>query len=525
LGVAAAPPVAADRSVFLHSPVGRRFWLAFAAGCLLWTAWTLWAAPPFLGVDGWIYKGPGCALAQGQGLTARYLPASISDSPLLYAIYTPGLALAFALPAWLGGCTPRVDALFDLAVAMATVALLLPLALRPLRSERSRWLALAALLVLVPQGFPGLDQDRGEPLALLFLLAALRLLALAEPRRGLAYLLVGVAALTLPIAGPVGGLLLFASDRLLRPERDRRAFLAAALAAFGWFLLPLVLWAGLWWSLDPTWHERFLAHSAGADAGPGIYWLAPDRIAFLLQTLRDTYLDNPVKAARSLLTVALIAALAGPCLAIDRRTRLWFAVLAGLALLLLLGMAYQPYYLFAAAGLATAIALAFVVPRLTRRRSLAAGLLLALAAMAELPTLAAQVLSRSLERASYAAIVEEAPRFVAAAAPEAPGRMLMVPASHYLLFAGLSDAVVVEHFWIPPLAERLVGLAACAANRLPQEAGRPSGPAAALAWQPWPDAAPGVGLDATPLEVLGLRPRNRLTNWSCDFYLRIGTSS
>jgi hypothetical protein len=514
-----APP-SSDRPL-PHNPVGRGLWLLFALGCLLWTLWTLWAAPGFFGVDGWIYKGPGCALAQGHGLTARYLPASISDRPLLYAIYTPGLALAFALPAWLGGCTPRVDALFDLAIGIATMALLLPLALRPVRQPALRLPIVTALLLLVPTGLAGLDQDRGEPLALLCLIAALRCLAAAPPRRPLAYVLAGLAALSLPVAGPIGGLLLFATDRLLTDDSRRPRCFMAAVVAFGWFVLPLALWAGLWWLLDPQWHRRFLAHLAGPDAGPGIYWLAPDPLRFFLATLRETYLDNPAKALRSLFAVAPLAILAWAALGAGRAARRWLTVVLGLVLLLLLAMAYQPYYLFVTVGFASAIALALVVPRLRRHRPIAAALLILLPLLAELPGLAAQVASRSLERDSYEEMAKAAPAFVAAAAPSAPERMLMVPASHYLLFAGLTDALVVDHFWIPPLEQRLAGLAACAGNRLPEEAGRPAGPAAALPWEPWP----GTAIDREPLTLLGLRLRNRLSNWSCDLFLRAGAPS
>ena len=503
-----------------HNPVGTRLWLVFGLGCLLWVLWTLWAAPPFFGVDGWIYKAPGCALAQGQGLTARYLPASISDTPLLYAIYTPGLALAFALPAWLGGCTPRVDALFDLAIGIATLALLLPLALRPVRRPALRLLIVLALLLLVPSGLAGLDQDRGEPLALLCLIGALRALAAAPPRRPLAYGLVGLAALCLPVAGPIGGLLLFATDRLLASDAGRRRFIAAGIVAFGWFLLPLVLWAGLWWLLDPQWHQRFIAHLAGPDAGPGVYWLAPNPLAFFLAIVKETYLDNPVKALRSFFAVAPLAVVAWAALCVDQAARRWLAVVVGLVVLLLVAMIYQPYYLFVTVSLAAAIALALVVPRLGRRAPLAAALLVLLPLLAELPGLVGQVASRSLERQSYETMAAAAPAFVAAAAPAAPERMLMVPASHYLIFAELSDALVVDHFWIPPLEQRLVGLAACAGNRLPEEAGHPVGPAAALPWERWAGTAPGIGIDREPLTVLGLRLRNRLSNWSCELFLR-----
>ncbi len=514
---AASLPVAVEQTG-LHTPVSRDAWALLGLGTLLWLAWTLWAAPAGMGIDGWIYKGPGCALAQGDGLTARYLPASISDQPLLYAVYTPGLALTFALPAWIGGCTPVTNAVFNLAVGAATAALLLPLVLAPFAGRTGRRLVVLLLLPLVPAGISALDFDRGEPLALLFLLAGLRLLAAGRPRRAPAFVAVGLAALCLPIAGPIGGLMLFATERLLLPGGRQRRFLPAAASAFAWFLLPLALWAGLWWLLDPQWHQRFLLHTAGPGAGPGgDYWLMPDPLAVLLGTLHSTYLENVVKALRSFAALAPLLLCVWACLTGRAHASRWLGVCLLLAVALLLGLAYQPYYLFLHAALAGATVLALRLPFLSPRQGRWLALLLVLAPLVgNGPGLAGDLVARSQGRADWRQVAAAAPDFVAAMKPQAPDRMLMVPATHYLLFRDLTDAVVVEHFWIPPLSGRLVGLATCALNRLADEAGLPQGPAAALDWQPWGEAQ----LDRQPSMFLGLRLRNRLANWSCVFWQR-----
>lgn len=516
---AAAKTPATVKQTGLHTRVGKDIWSLLAVAALLWLAWTLWAAPPGMGIDGWIYKGPACALAQGDGLTARYLPASISDRPQLYAIYTPGLALAFALPAWIGGCTPLTNAVFDLAVGLATVAMLLPLVLAPFTGRTSRRLVALLMVPLVPTGISALDFDRGEPLALVFLLAGVRLLAAGRARRAPAYVATGLAALCLPIAGPVGGLLLFGAERLLLPGGRRQRLLPAVASAFAWFLLPLALWAGLWWLLDPQWHERFLLHTSGPGGGPGgDYWFKPDPLAVLLTTLHSTYFENPVKALRSFAALAPLVLAAWACHGGPAGARGWLWLCLILAIALLLGLAYQPYYLFLLSALAGATALALRLPCLAPRKARWLAVLVILAPLVgNGPGLAGDLVARSQGRADWQRVAAAAPAFVAAVRPQAPDRMLMVPATHYLLFRALTDAVVVEHFWIPPLSARLVGLATCALNKLPDEAGRPQGPAAELDWRPWGEAY----LDRQPPTVLGLRLRNRLTNWSCLFWERV----
>ena len=92
-------------------------WLIFLAFALAWTLFHAFTAPNWASTDVYIFRDAGCNCAAGEGLVARSVPHNQSVEPELFASYTPGAPLLFALPARLFGCKPYVDVFYNLFFA------------------------------------------------------------------------------------------------------------------------------------------------------------------------------------------------------------------------------------------------------------------------------------------------------------------------------------------------------------------------------------------------------------------------
>src|SRR5277367_3365715 len=150
-------------------------WLIFLAFVLAWTLFHALAAPGRASTDVFIFRDAGCNCAAGEGLVARSVPHNQSVEPELFASYTPGAPLLFALPARLFGCKAYVDVFYNLFFATLSAALLLYGLLRGIPSGTA-WLWSAVLIGgVLPTGLLSMGGDRPEPPAFC-LLAALMLM-------------------------------------------------------------------------------------------------------------------------------------------------------------------------------------------------------------------------------------------------------------------------------------------------------------------------------------------------------------
>ena len=120
-------------------------WLICLAFALAWALFHALTAPNWASTDVYIFRDAGCNCAAGEGLVARSVPHNQSVEPELFASYTPGAPLLFALPARLFGCKPYVDVFYNLFFATLSAALLLYGLLRGIPSGKA-WLWSAVLI-------------------------------------------------------------------------------------------------------------------------------------------------------------------------------------------------------------------------------------------------------------------------------------------------------------------------------------------------------------------------------------------
>jgi hypothetical protein len=256
-------------------------WLIFVAFVLAWTFFHELAAPSRASTDVYIFRDAGCNCAAGEGLVARSLPQDQSVRPQLFASYTPGAPLLFAIPAKLFGCKAYVDVFFNLLIATLSAGLVLYGLLRGVTSKPIRLASAALIGAMLPTGLLSVAGDRPEAPA--FCLLAILLLSWRAARSPQAKTILaglnGLVFLIHPFAGVIGSLL-FCFLLIFTREQPEDLVTRGSIAGAGLLFMTAIfgLWALVMWRLDPTSLHRFLQHATGTGTGVGVVLQSPSAV-------------------------------------------------------------------------------------------------------------------------------------------------------------------------------------------------------------------------------------------------------
>jgi hypothetical protein len=405
-----------------------RFRLIFAICSTGWLILSLYLAPHMSGEDVYIFRDAGWNLAAHGSFQSAALVYMTDLTPRLNAHYTPLMPLLFAGYAAIFPRNAYAGTVFNLLLGLLAAAVALECVLR-LRAGAMRNAA-AAAVAAIPVVFITYDRPEALALALFALTAAYSTRPAARP--ALAGLLIALAFLAHPFAAVAAAVwvsALFLLRNWNRPGRWLRTFYEVAVAAAS-CLVPLVLVAFLYYSLDHDSLARFAEHTLGRAsgvhaAGSGGWLHAIHKAIFGLSALAAfTYLA-------SLASTFLLAAWA-----LARRRDLgppgWLPVLAGVGCTLISVFLFsiQANYI---------LLLAFLIPvgllivgRAESRLAHPALALLLLAILVRLPGLGLELLERAQQLPSYRAAKSQ-PAYLRAQL-SAPDAVVAVEGDSYDLF-------------------------------------------------------------------------------------------
>jgi hypothetical protein len=426
--------------------------------------------PPNLGgTDVYLFRDAAWNWLEGRGFATASFEHSSSFTPVLYSSYTPGTQWVFAGIGKLVGTGPGLVRVYGFLFALIADLVALCAGLRFLPAGWPRRVFLALVGISLPFGFAMPLVDRPEPVsfAVLVLLCLAMRLRVGVASAALAGLLGGLGFLCEPFAGVlavllIGGWLLLAG---VGSGGRLGGFALQAIVAALFFVLPVAITAQAFYRLDPQslqrfWHQATAAgvnrqanYSASdlSPAGSGAPAEAPTSTATGHPSPLKKYREalafhrglGPIHelalagfAAIALVWAGLLLLARGPW---QSRCAL---LLAGLACLVFPVVAFplQGNYL-TLTGLLLPVLLAadWASARRSLREPLVIPALLAISALATLPSSGIDVLMGWESRASHALAARQA-ALLQKHIEEHPlhGKVVLVPATHYYLY---KDAV------------------------------------------------------------------------------------
>jgi hypothetical protein len=525
-------------------------WLIFLGFALAWTLFHALSAPNWASTDVYIFRDAGCNCAAGEGLVARSVPHNQSVEPELFASYTPGAPLLFALPARLFGCKPYVDTFYNLFFATLSAALLLYGLLRGVPSGTA-WLWSAVLIGgILPTGLLSINGDRPETPAFC-LLAALLLMWREDRSASFKVILVGLNGLVFlihPFAGVVG-YLLFCFLLTFTPRQPQAPARRCLIAGAGFIVMFLTIAACAFtmWRLDPASLQRFVVHATtlnapvqqafrnlqgtGVDSAGGAAALhanppnTSEHVGYVT-AFRHIFNSGTVLGGVGVISLLVAFVAIGAFVFYSRspaeaknKCRLQFLVLA----LLLLGLpviffpAQANYFDLARGCLLLMVVLGgFELSDLLTKSRLPL-LLVMLAFLSLTPSLAVTVFENIETRASYKHAVGQAQRtadYFARKGIQDPA--ILVSVSEYFLYKPHFNRLYAPNYLVYPGGRKdYDGLVLCYTTTL----------AFTHADLPWPEGLSRDGWqliengqDSLRISLLGKPVMRRNWTWSCDVY-------
>jgi len=273
------------RATFSHrGPRVRIFrcWAVFAACSAVWLLVSILIPPAMSGHDVFIFRDAGWNLASTGSFESAALPYMHDLTPRLYSHYTPLMPVLFAGYASVFPRNAYAGTIFNLLVGLLAAGI----SLRWVISRSSEAGPLGTVVSLAIAVFPVAFITFDRPEALGFILASVTIAAAAKaaPKARLVGLLASVTFLAHPFAAIIA--LIWASVLFLLQRQDDLwlsswAFRRIAVVGLSTLaaLLPIAL---LFYALDPTSLERFIAHSFGIKSGLGVAIASKSGSGFLL---------------------------------------------------------------------------------------------------------------------------------------------------------------------------------------------------------------------------------------------------
>jgi hypothetical protein len=255
----------------------KRVFQASLAAIAVWIILYACIAPPFGGVDVFIFKDAGANLALNHRFES--IPAPFFDgdpAPRFFSWYTPLYPLSYGIWGSVFGVGPYANAYFELALAAVALGFTLALALPfTQRSALRRWLLVGAVMT-VPAGGVFYAADRPEILGYALSLALLIAWTRSASFRHSA---VGIGASSLVfLAHPFAGIMMLIVTGYLTLTEPRPAGAAdgpglrlrTALAGLAVFLAVLGVCGLTLFAIDPQALGRFSHHALGSSSGAGV---------------------------------------------------------------------------------------------------------------------------------------------------------------------------------------------------------------------------------------------------------------
>ena len=505
-------------------------WLVFLAFALAWTLFHALTAPNRATTDVFVFRDAGCNCAAGQGLVARSVPHNQSANAELFASYTPGAPLLFAIPARIFGCRPYVDLFYNLFFAAFSAGLLLFAVLRGVSSSAVRLASAFLIGIVLPTGVISAGGDRPEAPA--FCLLAILLLAWRPIRSTLAKTLLaganGLVFLIHPFAGIVGWLLLCFLLAFARGQREVLVTRAAiALAGLVTMIAIIGACALVMWRIDPTSLRRFLQHAMGKGTGAGVVLQShASRLDGYITAFHHVFNSRTILGGTGVIAlllafvaIAIFVAFAAVPKKFRNYCRLQFvalgAILFGVPLVLFPG---QPNYfaLDCAVLLLVAVLGGFELSDFIRQSRLPV-VLIGLVSLSLLPSLAIDALQNIEGRASYRHAQDQAQRIAGYFAHKGvKDPAVLVSVSDYFLYKPYFNRLYAPDYLVFPGARKdYDGLVLCYAGTQ----------AFTHDELPWPDGLSKDGWtliedgrDGLRISLLGKPVMRRNWGWSCDVY-------
>lgn len=312
----------------------RRIFSASLAAVAVWIILYACIAPPFGGVNVFIFKDAGANLA----LTHRFesIPAPFFDgnpAPRFFSWYTPLYPLSYGVWASAFGVSPYANAYFELALAAVALGLALALALPFTRgSLLRRWLLLAAVMTL-PAGGVFYATDRPEILGYAM---SLGLLIAWTRSTAFRHSAVGIGASSLVfLAHPFAGIMMLIATCYLTLTDPRSPGAAdslglrvrTTLGGLAVFLAVLGVCGVTLFAIDPQALGRFSHHALGSSSGAGVIrniGSFGDLIPFYVTQWRHAFLGSSITSltmAGSLVVCAAALLLFAIRMLIDAKDR------------------------------------------------------------------------------------------------------------------------------------------------------------------------------------------------------------
>ncbi len=508
-------------------------WLIFVAFVLAWTLFHALAAPGRASTDVYIFRDPGCNCAAGEGLVSRSMPQEQSVKPELFAGYTPGAPLLFAIPAKLFGCKAYVDVFFNLLIAALSAGLVLYGLLRGVTSKPIRLASSVLIGAMLPTGLLSVAGDRPEAPA--FCLLAILLLSWRADRSFQAMTILaglnGLVFLIHPFAGVIG-CLLFCFLLIFTPEQPEGPVTRGSIAGAGLLFMTAIigLWALVMWCIDPASLHRFLQHATGTGTGVGVLLQSPSavqsRLGGYVTAFHRVFNSETILADAGIISLLLAFIAVALFLAFSRspndtRRSSWLQFVSLAAILLgvpaLLFPAQANYFELTRATLLLMVVLGgFDLSELLRKSKLPL-ILVGLSFLLLTPSMAISALDNIESRASYRHATEQAQRtadYFARNGVQDPA--ILVSVSEYFLYKPyFSRLYAPEYLVFLEGRKDYDGLVLCYTTKL----------AFTHDELPWPEGFSKDGWqliengqDSLRISLFGKPVMRRNWTWSCDVY-------
>ncbi|MGA7525578.1 MAG: hypothetical protein WBW84_24235 [Acidobacteriaceae bacterium] len=526
----------------LLSPVE---WGVLLAGLVGWLCLiTCGLTPPAGSTDVYCFRDPAINLLLHRGFTTASYVLSRSFRPVLYSTNTPLSGLTYLPFAWIFGAGSTSAQLYYLTLAAIADAACVLLILRIAPRGRIRTVLIFLLALTLPFGLLGSELDRPENLS--FLLLLLLLLVLGRQKLSaiaVAGTIAGIAFLSEPFAGVVGGLLtagaVFCGALEAAQATTARAhlFLTRSIWLLLWFLIPIAATAGIFFRQDPGSLNRFLHHadfvvSRGTKGGDPVTSLTGDGTDEHLEVGLSRYgnavrfyrMMGPVTMLRVGVFALILLAWIGLCFRAKGKGRSRLALFGLGAILLVLPVVAFPVqenYLILDACLIPFTLLLNWCGCTEALRDWRCAAVLALAAdlLVLLPGGAIRLMQGIEGRRSYEQAQAQVRLLHAYLLSHYHyGNVVLVPASEYYLYKPLipdifnPDYLSPDHD--PQQVEAVVNCNRGTKYFAPLE-------------QPLPQIAEGsgmvliaAGVDQVPITLFHRRVMSRNWTWSCDIYVR-----
>jgi hypothetical protein len=509
-------------------------WLIFLAFALAWTLFHALTAPTRASTDVYIFRDAGCNCAAGEGFVARSVPHNQSLEPELFASYTPGAPLLFAIPARFFGCKPYVDVYYNFFFAVFAAALLLDALLRGASSKSVRLGSALLIGAILPTGLVSIGGDRPEVPAFC-LLAVLLLLwrpSRSTPAKTLLVTMNALVFLIHPFAGLVGWLLFcfLLVFSIGQPETLVKRGLTALYGLLGMSAI-VGSTAVVMWRIDATSLHRFLQHAMRSGTGAGVVLqsssAAQSKLSGYIAAFHQIFNSETILSGAGIISlllafiaIALFVAIYASSKQVRRSS--WMQLLCLAAILLgtpLVLFPKQANYLdLTRVSLLMTIFLGgFELSDFVRRSKLPL-FLIGLTCLLLTPSLAISVLENIESRTSYKHATEQAQRtadYFARKGIQDPA--MLVSISDYFLYKPYFKRLYAPNYLIYPGGRKNYdGLVLCYTTTL----------AFTHEALPWPDGLARSGWqliengqeDSLRISIFGKPIMRRNWTWSCDVY-------